>query len=193
MIKTGITGGIGSGKSVVSSIFDIEGIPVYNADDESRRLTDTSPVIREKLMTLIDEAIYRNDRLDRQRLASLIFNDEVLLKQVNEIIHPAVRENFRDWIMRQTSLYCALESAILYESGFDRDVDVVLMVFAPVEVRLTRTMIRDGISEAEIIKRMNHQMPDELKRNQADVVIINDGIRPLIPQVERFFRLIYNS
>ena len=180
----GITGGIGSGKSVVASLLTMEGIPVYNADDESHRQTDASPAIREKLMSLIDDAIYTNDRLDRQRLASLIFTDETLLRQVNEIIHPVVRQDFKEWIANQTSMYCALESAILYESGFDKDVDVVLMVFAPVELRLTRAMKRDGVSEAEILKRMNRQTPDELKRNQADFVIINDGVQPLIPQIE---------
>ena len=186
MIKTGITGGIGSGKSVVSSLFTLEGIPVYEADKESRRLTDTAPAIREQLISLIDDALYKNDRLDRQRLASIIFADETLLKQVNEIIHPVVRQDFKEWIAKQTSEYCALESAILYESGFDKDVDIVLMVYAPVELRLTRAMKRDGVSEAEILRRMNRQMPDELKRNKADYVIINDGVQPLIPQVERF-------
>ena len=193
MIKTGITGGIGSGKSVVASLLAIEGIPVYNADDESRRLSDTSPAIREKLMTLIDDAIYINDRLDRPRLASIIFNDEILLKQVNEIIHPVVRADFKDWMAKQITAYCALESAIIYESGFDKDLDVVLMVYAPVELRLTRAMKRDCVSEAEIIKRMNRQMPEELKRNQADFVIVNDGIQPLIPQVERFAGLLTGS
>ena len=190
MIKIGITGGIGSGKTVVSSLFTIMGVPVYPADDESKRLTDTSPVIREKLLALIDESIYVNDKLDRQRLASLIFNDEVLLKQVNGIIHPAVKNDFEEWSAQQTSKYCALESAILYESHFDKDVDTVLMVYAPVGLRLTRAMVRDGVSEAEILKRMNRQMSDELKRKQADFVIINDDVHPLIPQIEAFVEIL---
>ena len=188
MIKIGITGGIGSGKTVVSSLLELEGIPVYPADDASKRLTDTSPVIRKKLTTLIDDAIYKNDKLDRQRLASIIFNDEALLEEVNGIIHPAVKEDFMNWITKQTSKCCALESAILYESKFDREVDLVLMVYAPVELRLTRAMLRDGVSEAEILKRMNRQMPDNLKRKQADYVICNDGIQPVIPQIEEFVK-----
>ena len=190
MIKIGITGGIGSGKSVVSSLLELEGIPVYLADDAGKRLADTSPVIRKKLLALTDDAIYLNDKLDRQRLASLIFSDESLLKKVNEIIHPVVGNDFEEWITKQTAKHCALESAILYESQFDKEVDFVLMVYAPVELRLTRAMLRDGVSEAEILKRMNRQMPDDLKRKQADYVIINDGIQPVIPQIEEFVKIL---
>jgi len=190
MIKIGVTGGIGSGKSVVSSLLELEGIPVYLADDESKRLADSSPVVRKKLISLIDEAIYVNGILDRQRLASLIFSDDDLLKQVNGIIHPVVKDDFKEWIAEQHTVYCALESAILYESHFDRAVDMVLMVYAPVELRLTRAMLRDGASEANILKRMNRQLPDDIKRKQADYVIINDGIHPLIPQVEEFVKIV---
>ena len=188
MIKIGITGGIGSGKTVLSSLLALEGIPVYCADDESKRLTDTSPIIREQLKALIDNTLYVNDKLDRRRLASLIFEDETLLKKVNSIIHPVVGKDFRAWVAQQTSNRCALESAILFESGFDKEVDVVLMVYAPVELRLTRAMMRDHVQEAEIINRMNRQSPDDLKRKKADFVIINDGVQPLIPQVEQFIR-----
>ena len=188
MIKIGITGGIGSGKSVVSSLFTLAGIPVYVAYDESKRLTNTSPVIRKKLKGLLGDDIYVKDKLDRKKLASFIFSDEVLLKKVNGIIHPVVRENFKEWAAKQNSKCCVMESAILYESGLDKDMDVVLMVYAPVELRLTRAMLRDGASEADIMKRMNRQMPDELKRNQADFVIINNGVQSLIPQVDQFIK-----
>ena len=186
MIKIGITGGIGSGKSVVSSLLEIEDIPVYKADDESKRLTDTSLDIRKEMQAFIDDSIYINDRLDRQRLASLIFNDEALLKKVNGIIHPAVKKDFNEWVTKQVSEICALESAILFESGFEKEVDVVVLVYAPVELRLWRVIQRDGMSEAEVIKRMNSQLPDEQKREKADFVIINDDLHPLIPQIENF-------
>jgi len=199
MIKIGITGGIGSGKSVVSTLFELEGIPVYRADDESKRLTDSSPVIRKKLTKLIDDSIFIGDKLDRKRLAALIFNDEVLLKKVNGIIHPEVRDDFRLWVEKQTSNFirspdtvakqnCALESAILFESNFEQEVDVILMVYAPIELRLKRVRLRDGTSEAEIMKRLNNQLPDDLKREKADFVIINDDIQPIIPQIEQFIR-----
>lgn len=190
MIKIGITGGIGSGKSVVSSLLVQAGIPVYVADDKSRMLSDTSPVIRKKLKALFDEDIYVDDKLDRKRLASLIFSDEELLKKVNQIIHPVVRNDFVEWTTKQKHKRCAMESAILYESGLDKDVDVVLTVYAPVELRLNRAMLRDGATEADIMKRMNRQMPDEFKRKQADFVIINDGVQAVIPQIEKFLKIL---
>ena len=188
MIKIGITGGIGSGKSVVSSLLTVAGIPVYVADNESKNLTDSSPVIQNKLKALFGDEIYSNGILDRKRLASLIFADEDILKKVNDIIHPVVRDDFQQWVSKQSTRRCAMESAILFESGFDKDVDVVLTVYAPVELRLTRTMLRDDATEADIMKRMNRQMPDALKREQADFVIINDDVQAIIPQVEQFLK-----
>jgi len=188
MIKIGITGGIGSGKSVVSNLLALEGIPVYRADDESKRLTDSSPVIRKELIALFDDSIFINGRLDRQRLASQIFDNETLLKKVNGIIHPKVKKDFQQWVAKQTSACCALESAILFEANFEQEVDVVLMVYAPVELRLMRVQKRDGVPEAEIIKRMSRQMPDDLKCEKAHFVIINDDIQQVIPQVENFLK-----
>jgi dephospho-CoA kinase len=191
MIRIGITGGIGSGKSLVSSLLGgMYKIPVYTADTESKRLADTSPVIRRKLTGLLDDDIYVNDRLDRTRLASVIFFDEQMLKKVNEIIHPVVRDDFLMWVERQEGDLCAVESAILFESGFDETVDVVLLVYAPVELRLTRAMKRDDATEVDIMKRMNRQLPEELKRERSDYVIINDDAQALIPQTDRFLELI---
>jgi dephospho-CoA kinase len=190
MIKIGITGGIGSGKSVVSSLLAMDGIPVYEADAESKRLADTSPLIRKKLIAMYGDEIYANDRLDRQRLASHIFSGEEALTAVNRIIHPVVNRDFRAWTRRQEGRACAVESAILLESGFDRMVDIILLVYAPVELRLTRAMKRDGATEAGIMKRMNRQMPDELKRKQADFIIINDDSQALIPQIDRFLKFL---
>ena len=193
MIKIGVTGGIGSGKSVVSSLLSLADIPVYNADEKSKYLTNISPVIKTKLEKMFGSDIYVNERLDGKRLASLIFADEALLKKVNGIIHPVVRADFQEWMLCQTSKHCALESAILYESKFDKEVDVVLMVYAPVELRLTRAMQRNGSSESDIMKRINSQMPDELKRKQADFVIVNDGIQALMPQVDQFVELLHKK
>jgi dephospho-CoA kinase len=190
MIKIGITGGIGSGKSVVSSLFRMDKIPVYTADTESKRLSDTSPVIRKKLIDLFGDDIYRNDRLDRERLASFVFSNKHVLKKVNEIIHPVVRKDFQAWAKQQTGNICAIESAILFESGFNKTVDITLLVYAPVELRLTRAMARDGATEVDIMKRMNRQMPEELKRKQSDYIIVNDDIQALIPQVDRFLKLL---
>ncbi|MDR1525954.1 MAG: dephospho-CoA kinase [Tannerella sp.] len=190
MIKIGITGGIGSGKTVISSLIAMNGIPVYMADTESKRLSDTSPVIRRKLMALFGNDLYVNDRLDRKRLASIIFSDAKALEKVNEIIHPVVKKDFQAWTKQQKSSVCAIESAILFETGFDKIVDIKLLVYAPVGLRLARVMERDGATEADIMKRMNRQMPDELKRKQADFVIINDEVDALLPQIDRFLKLL---
>ena len=189
MKKIGVTGGIGSGKSVVSALLSTYGVPIYLADVEGKRLSDESLFIRKKLTDLFGNEIYRENKLDRPKLASLIFEDEKLLAKVDKIIHPIVNKDFKQWIKNQNTKLCAFESAILYESGFDGDVDVVLMVYAPVELRLTRVIERDGFSEADVMRRMNRQMSDVLKRDKADYVIVNDGIQPLIPQIETFIKI----
>ena len=159
MIKIGITGGIGSGKSVVASLLALSGVPVYIADEESKWLTNNSPVIRD------------------------IFNNPEQLQQVNQIIHPEVNRHFSAWVERQTSPLCAIESAILFESGFYKVVDISLMVYAPRELRIERALGRDSASREEIERRINSQISDEEKKDRSDYVIYNDNRQALIPQV----------
>lgn len=186
MIKIGITGGIGSGKSVIASLLELSGVPVYIADTESKRLTETSPVIREKLTALFGETLYKAERLDKKRLASLIFGNPERLKQVNAIIHPEVNRHFQAWAEKQNTPLCAIESAILFESGFNRTVDVCLMVYAPMEVRIRRVLERDAVSREEVIRRIDSQLPDEVKKEKSDYVIFNDDRQALLPQVAAF-------
>lgn len=183
MIKIGITGGIGSGKSVVASLLELSGIPVYIADTESKRLTASSPVIREKLIALFGESLYTAEGLDKKQLASLIFGNPERLKQVNAIIHPEVNRHFLAWADKQTTPICGIESAILFESGFNRVVDVTLMVYAPLEVRIQRALERDAVAREEIVRRINSQLPDEEKKEKSDYVIFNDGKQALLPQI----------
>lgn len=184
MISIGLTGGIGSGKSVVASLLQTYGIPVYIADLESKKLLQTSSVIREQLIALLGNSIYEGDRLNRQRMASLIFNNEQLLKKVNNIIHPQVASHFNTWVKQQNTEFTVLESAILFESGFNRYVDISLMVYAPMELRIKRAVMRDNITEAEVLQRIKNQLPDEEKREYADYVINNDDNQALIPQIQ---------
>ncbi len=186
MIKIGITGGIGSGKSVVAALLELSGIPVYIADTESKRLTATSPVIREKLIALFGKELYTADGLDKKRLASHIFGNPEQLGQVNAIIHPEVNRHFLAWAERQDTAVCAIESAILFESGFNRVVDTTLMVYAPMEIRIRRVLERDAVSREEVIRRIKSQLPDEIKKEKADHVIINDGQQALLPQIRAF-------
>ncbi|MBE6300903.1 MAG: dephospho-CoA kinase [Parabacteroides distasonis] len=186
MNKIGITGGIGSGKSVVATILKLFGIPVYIADIESKRLTDTSPFIRANLIQLFGENLYTEKGLDRKLLASHIFSHPDKLKQVNAIIHPVINKHYLDWVAKQSTPYCAIESAILFESGFNQIVDTTLLIYAPLEMRIQRATLRDKQPREEIIRRINNQLSDEIKKERSDYVIFNDGKRALLPQITNF-------
>lgn len=188
MIKIGITGGIGSGKSVVASLLMLSDVPVYIADKESKWLTNHSPVIREKLIAMFGNNIYIGKEINKPMLASHIFNNPEQLKQVNQIIHPEVNKHFREWVDRQTTPLCAIESAILFESGFHHIVDLRLMVYAPKQLRLKRALSRDATTKEAIERRMDNQMSDEEKRDKSDYIIYNDDKHALIPQVNKFIQ-----
>jgi dephospho-CoA kinase len=184
-IKIGITGGIGSGKSVISRLFELMGIPVYISDKESKRLTVFDPFIRKKLTALLGEEIYKNGELNKTLLTSYLFENPDKTKTINNIIHPHVREDFQKWVVEHSEYpTLAIESAILIESGFTQEVDIILLVYAPEELRLERVMKRDSSPRELIVKRIRSQMCDEEKMKLAHYMIINDGETPLIPQVE---------
>ena len=183
MIKIGITGGIGSGKSVVASLFQLLGVPVYIADEESKRLTNQSMTIRRQLIAHYGEAIYTAEGLNKPLLAAKIFQDPAQRRIVNGIIHPEVKHHFEAWAAQQETPLCAIESAILFESGFDKVVDTHLMVYAPKALRIERATARDAASREAIQQRIESQMADEKKRELADHLIYNDNQQPLIPQV----------
>lgn len=184
MICIAITGGIGSGKSYVSALLEKRGIPVYNADNESKRLTAENAEIRRGLMNLLGEGVYAEGVLNKPVLASYLFANAENAARINAIIHPCVKKDFKQWVeVHAEKELVALESAILYESGFDDVVDSVLMVYAPKELRLERAMLRDAASREQIEARMHAQMDDEEKRRKADFVIYNDGILPLEEQL----------
>ncbi|MDR0894113.1 MAG: dephospho-CoA kinase [Prevotellaceae bacterium] len=184
-IRIGITGGIGSGKSMVSRLLSMMGIPMYISDIEARRLTLTDPDIRRELTALIGNDIYTGSLLNKELLATYMFGNPTHLQTVNGIIHPRVRNDFRQWAEQQQKRcpLVGMESAILIESGFAGEVDAIIMVYAPEEVRITRAMQRDGASRAEIERRICSQMNDEEKRRHAQYVVYNDGETALIPQV----------
>jgi len=188
MIKIGITGGIGSGKSVVAELFRIMGIPVYIADIESKLLTETSPVIRKKLCELFGTSIYGEKGLDKKKLASYIFNDPALLQKVNHIIHPEVSRHFIDWVSQQKGSICVIESAILFESGFDSLVDKTITVFAPRSLRIQRASVRDKITQTEIEQRSKNQLDDDIKRKRSTFTIYNDDRTAIIPQVQELLK-----
>lgn len=191
----GITGGIGSGKSYVSELIRCElGIPVYDCDKEAKRLTATNPEIRRRLILLVGSEVFNGETLNKQILADFLFANPENASKVNAIIHPAVQEDFKLWAGRQQKPVVALESAILFESGFNELVDNVLFVDAPEDVRLHRAMQRDTATEEQIRARMKMQQPD-LHRAQADFVIdnsTNDDTRLLEQLREILKRMVKN-
>ena len=185
MNRIAITGGIGSGKSYVSALLEARGIPIYNADNESKRLTVSDEKIRNGLIALLGEEVYQGNMLNKTLLASYLFASSENAAKVNAIIHPCVKADFLRWVDEHHDCdIVGLESAILYESGFDDVVDGVLMVYAPESLRVERAMKRDGVSEAHIRARMAAQMDDEMKRQKADWVVMNDGSISLDEQLD---------
>lgn len=186
-IKIGINGGIGSGKSVVSRLLEIMGVPVYISDVETKLLMVSDSFIRQELVALLGEEVYVDGVLNKPLLASYLFGNPEHAKQINSIVHPRVKDDFRRWAQcRSDYSTVGIESAILIEAGFSGEVDVIVMVYAPEEVRILRAVRRDGSSRELIEKRIRSQMSDEEKRGKADIVIVNDGETPLIPQVLDF-------
>lgn len=184
MISIAITGGIGSGKSYVSALLQKQGIPIYNADDEAKRLMLGDEGIREGLIDLLGDEVYTDGNLNKPLLASYLFADAGNAARINSIVHPRVKADFRSWLKaHQESEIAALECAILYESGFEDTVDFVVMVYAPEELRVERAMRRDNATEQQIRARIAAQMNDEEKCRRADYVVFNDGSIPLERQL----------
>ena len=171
----GITGGIGSGKSYVSSLLRVNlNVPVYDCDTEAKRLMNEDKGIQQQLMKLVGAHVYTDGKLQKKVLADYLFADQQHAQSVNAIVHPAVRADFGKWIKRQNTDVVAIESAILYESGFDTLVDKVLFVDAPMELRIQRVMQRDGSSRQQVEARIGMQRSEE-QRKKADFVIENEG------------------
>lgn len=184
MISIAITGGIGSGKSYVSSLLHQRGIPIYSADDEAKRLMFLDEGVRQDLIALLGEAVYENGQLNKPLLASYLFADPEHAVQVNRIVHPRVREDFKRWLESQNDKEIAgLECAILFEAGFEDTVDAVVTVYAPEALRVERAMKRDHATEAQIRARIAAQMDDEEKCRRSHYVIRNDGTIPLDKQL----------
>ncbi|SRX55623.1 dephospho-CoA kinase [Aequorivita sp. CIP111184] len=180
----GLTGGIGSGKTTVAKLFSELGVPVYIADIEAKKLTNSSTVIRRKLTKLLGDETYLNGTLNRKYVAEKIFTDEALLNAVNAIIHPKVAAHFKKWVLKQKTNYVLKEAAILFENGSYKDFDVVILVTAPKDLRIERIKMRDKATQGEIEQRMNNQWSDSKKKKLADIVIENIEMDATRKQVE---------
>lgn len=194
MISIAITGGIGSGKTYVSNMFEECGVPIYNADTEAKRLMVQDEVIRKELIALVGEEVYLGAELNKPLLASYLFSSAEHVQQINSIVHPRVKADFIEWLkLRQHYEVAGIESAILFEAGFHDSVDSVIMVSAPEELRLARAMKRDGASEQQVRNRMSAQMSEDEKIRMADFVICNDGTQPLDEQISFILQILKTS
>jgi dephospho-CoA kinase len=184
MYQVGITGGIGSGKTLVCSVLEKLGVPVYDADGQARRLMNKLPVLMQGIEELLGKEAYREGQLDRKYVGSRVFGNHELLTRLNGLVHPAVREDYRSWVNQwKDAPYVVEEAAILFESGAYRFLDRTVLVFAPSDLRIRRVMQRDGVGREEVEKRMMHQMDDEEKKVLADEVVVNDERNMLLPQI----------
>lgn len=185
MTSVGVTGGIGCGKSVVCNIFHRLGIPVYQADEAGRRILTGDEQVKSGIRRELGDAVFDpNGDLSRTRVAELVFKDKALLDALNAIVHPAVAKDFGRWVQQHKQApYIVKEAAILFESGTYKDLDVLVTVTAPLELRINRVMKRDGVSRENVEHRMRNQWSDEEKIKRSHFVIYNDEEQLLIPQV----------
>ena len=183
MLKVGLTGGIGSGKSMVARIFEILGAPVYYADDAARRLQNEDPELKRRITGIFGDEAYTDGKLDRKYISGIVFRDKEKLEQLNAVVHPATIKDAARWMKQQNAPYSIKEAALIFESGSQSDLDYVIGVSAPEPLRIKRTMERDAISAEDVRKRMDKQMPEGTKMRLCNFVIYNDENQLLIPQV----------
>ena len=197
ILRIGITGGIGSGKSTVARIFEVLGIPVYYADDAAKRIMNEDAVLREQIIRNFGDQSYIEGKLNREHLASIVFHDKKKLAVLNALVHPATIRNSAQWMKCQTTPYAIREAALIFESGAQDQLDYVIGVSAPVELRIERAMHRDNLTRQQVVDRMNRQINETIKMRLCDFIIINDGKKPVIPQVlklhEKFLELAKRS
>jgi dephospho-CoA kinase len=179
----GLTGGIGSGKSVVAKIFSTLGIPVFNADEAAKQIMQTSPEIKAKLIEQFGSSIYDASGLQKEKLAAIVFNDPYQLQLLNAILHPVTIQAAKDWAANQTIPYVIKEAALIFESAAADGLFKVIGVTAPLSLRIQRVMQRDGVSKEQVEARMQHQISDTIKMRLCDFVIDNNNQQMLIPQV----------
>ena len=189
MKKIGLTGNIGSGKSLVSEILIAAGIPVFNADAEAKKIL-FSDLFIPLLLENFGEDVFSNEKPDRIKIARLVFSDENKRRILNELIHPLTRAAFEDWcVEHQKFESVVMEAAIMIETGLYASFDTIVYVNAPEEIRIARVMLRDKCSREEVLERISAQWPDQKKMQYAQHIILNDGVEALLPQIQRIFSL----
>jgi len=169
----GLTGGIGSGKTTVAKMFEALGVPVYYSDSEARKLMQNSAGLREEIIKLFGVKAYKNDGLNRSYIAQIVFRNKTKLTELNALVHPLVENHFKNWIKLQNSCYVVQENALIFENMKQSSFDAIITVTAPLEKRLERVVKRDGVTEQQVIERIENQLNDKFKVEQATFVIHN--------------------
>jgi dephospho-CoA kinase len=182
MLKIGLTGGIGSGKTTVARIFEVLGIPVYYADEAAKNLMNSDPQLKQQIIKLFGTGAYKEGELDRHLLGSLVFSDTEKLRQLNEIVHPATQKDAARWMGLQNTPYAIKEAALIFEAGLRPDFDYVIGVTAPESLRIDRVVKRDQSSREKVLARIRQQMNEAEKMKLCDFVIVNDEKEAVLPQ-----------
>lgn len=186
----GLTGGIGSGKTTVAKYFSDKGIPVYIADDEGRKISET-PKILHLIKTIFGNEVFENEKLNRVKVAQIVFDNPEKLKQLNAIIHPAVKKHFENWVLQNsTSDFVIYETALLFESGSYNNCDFIITVTAPLEDRIQRVMKRDTVSRDAVMKRIHNQWTDEKRIEKSTFIIENSNREETKIQVDKILKKI---
>ena len=183
MIKVGLTGGIGSGKTTVAKVFETLGIPVYYADDRTKYLMNTDETLKASIIQHFGNDTYKNGELDRKYLAAIVFNNKEKLELLNSLTHPITIRDADEWMKQQTTLYTIKEAALLFESGAAQQLDYIIGVYAPQHIRVKRVVQRDNLPVEDVMKRISRQIDEEMKMKLCDFIITNNDHQLVIPQV----------
>ncbi len=186
----GLTGGIGSGKTTIANYFKSFGIPVYIADDEARKIMQSVEIIS-AIKNVFGDEVFENEKLNREELAKIVFNNPEKLEKLNNIVHPAVKKHFEQWLLQHTAApYVIYEAAILFESGSYKNCDLIITVTAPIESRIKRVVERDKTTRELVLKRINAQWTDEQRISKSDFIIENTSMETTKSEVVKILKIL---
>ena len=183
MKRIGLTGNIGSGKTIIASCFEVLNVPVFNADNVAKFQMNKDVNLKQSLIAEFGKEVFLNNELNRKYLSKLAFNDDLVLKRLNALVHPVIQEAFEKWSIQQSGAYIIKEAAILFESNTYQSLDAIICISCPEEIRLKRILKRDDLSEKEVRQRMSNQWAEEKKISLSDYVIKNDNTCLVMPQI----------
>jgi dephospho-CoA kinase len=193
MLKIGLTGGIGSGKTTVAQIFEVLAIPVYYADQAARDLMNQDPELKKQIISAFGPEVYKEGELNRTYLGAMVFADAEKLVLLNEMVHPVTLRDAETWMQNQKTLYAIKEAALIFEAELEKFFDYIIGVTAPESLRLERVMTRDQTSAENVKRRMQQQMDENEKMSRCDFVVVNDDIQAILPQVLKIHEILLSK